>query len=164
MLSDVTGSGEVPGKMVAALLFLCIGFMIAVLYIDLVFDASALSYRDSSEPLSAAVLGPIATYYRYITRNPYLLMLVMLTALGCILAQIVYGLAPRWAAYASLSVMAANMLVAVSKVIPTAKRLAGGKDEVGLQSHMVHSMLPYHLALLAAVLLLAIVQLLALAV
>jgi hypothetical protein len=145
--------------MLAAVLFLCIGFMIAVLYIDLVFDVSGLPHRRSGEPLAPAILDPIATYYRYITRNPYLLMLIMATAAACIIAQIFYELVPRWIGYASLLLMVLNTLIAVLKVIPAAQRLASGKDTPELRSQMVHSMLPYHLLLLAAVLLLAAIQL-----
>ena len=64
-------------------LFLCIGFEIAVLYMDLVFDLSALPYRHTRAVLPGEVMGPIATYYRYITRNPYLLMFVLLTTAVC---------------------------------------------------------------------------------
>jgi hypothetical protein len=145
--------------MLLAVLFLCIGFMIAVLYIDLVFDFSVLSYRRTREPLPPAVLDPVATYYRYITRNPYLLMLIMLTAAACILAQLIYDLVPRWVGSASLSLTVLNSLVAVIKVIPTAQRLASGRDTAKERSQMVHSMLPFHLLLLVLVLLLALIQL-----
>jgi hypothetical protein len=147
--------------MLVAVLFLCIGFMIAVLYIDLVFDVSGLPHRRSRELLPAAVLDPIATYYRYITRNPYLLMFIMLTAAGCLVTQVVYGLVPRWVGYGSLVLMLLNALVAVLKVIPTAQRLAAGSDTAESRSRMVHSLLPYHLVLLASVLLLAVMQLIA---
>lgn len=139
-------------------LFLCIGFMIAVLYIDLQFDISALSHRRTEGPLPADVLEPIASYYRCITKNPYLLMFVMATTLTCILAQIVYGLVPRWAGYASLCLMGLSMSIGTFKVIPTAQRLAAGKDTVDAQTRMIHGMLPFHIVLLINILLLAAVQ------
>jgi hypothetical protein len=144
--------------MLAPPLFLCIGFMIAVLYIDLVFDMSALPHRRTGAPLPADVLDPIATYYRYITRNPYLLTFVMLTTTVCIVVEIVYGLVPRWAGYLSLFLMGLSMSAAVLKVIPAAQRLAAGKDTVEQQTHLVHGILPYHLVLLASILSLATVQ------
>ncbi len=142
----------------AEALFLCIGFMIAVLYMDLVFDLSALPHRRDKGPLPPEVLDPIAMYYRYITRNPYLLMFVMLTTLVCVIAQIVYRSVPRWAGYASLVLILVAMAGGTAKVIPTAQRLATAKDPVEARSRMVHSMLPFHLLLLISILLLAAVQ------
>jgi hypothetical protein len=139
-------------------LFLCIGFMIAVLYMDLVFDNSAVPHRRDKEPLPAEILKPIETYYRYITRNPYLLMFVMMTTLVCIVAQIVYEVVPRWAGYSSLFLIALAITTGTIKVIPTAQRLATGKDSVERQTRMVHSMFPSHVLLLISILLLAAVQ------
>jgi hypothetical protein len=139
-------------------LFLCIGFMIAVLYMDLVFDISALPHRRDKGPLPAHVLDPIAMYYRYITRNPYLLMFVMLTTLTCIIAEIVYRVVPPWAGYSSLVLIAFAMVGGTLKVIPTAQRLATGKDSVEQQTRMVHSIFPFHIMLLISILLLAAVQ------
>jgi hypothetical protein len=148
-------------NMLAAVLFLCIGFMIAVLYIDLVFDFSGLPHRRSGRPLAPAILDPIATYYRYITRNPYLLMFIMATAAACIVGQIFFELVPRWIGHASLLVIVLNTLIAALKVIPAAQRLASGRDNAELQSQIVHSLLPYHVVLLIAVLLLMVMQLIA---
>lgn len=139
-------------------LFLCIGFMIAVLYMDLVFDTSAVPHRRAEGPLPAHVLEPIAMYYRYITRNPYLLMFVMLTTLASIVAQIVYGLVPRWAGYASLFLILFAMVVGTLKVIPTAQRLAAANEPIEQQTRMVHSMFPSHILLLISILALAAVQ------
>ncbi len=144
--------------MLSVPVFLCIGFMVAVLYMDLVFDMSALPHRRSGAPLPAGVLDPIATYYRYITRNPYLLSFVMLTTTGCIVVQIVYALVPRWVGWVSLVLMTLAMSTAILKVIPTAQRLAAGQDAVEQQTRMVHSILPFHLMLLTCILLLAGVQ------
>jgi hypothetical protein len=139
-------------------LFLCLGFMIAVLYIDLQFDILALPHRRTTGPLSADVLEPIASYYRCITKNPYLLMFVMATTLICLIAEVKYDLVPRWAGYASLFLMALSMSVGTFKVIPTAQRLAAGKESVDEQTRMVHSIFPFHIVLLISILLLAAVQ------
>jgi hypothetical protein len=139
-------------------LFLCIGFMIAVLYIDLQFDILALPYRGAKGPLSTDVLEPIASYYRCITKNPYLLMFVMLTTLICLIAEVMYDLVPRWAGYTSLFLMGLSMSVGTFKVIPTAQRLAAGKDPVDEQTRMVRSIFPFHIVLLISILSLAAVQ------
>ena len=144
--------------MMQAPLFLCIGFMIAVLYIDLQFDILALPHRRASGPVPAGVLGQIATYYGVITKNPYLLMFVMMTTLICIIAEVVYDLVPRWAGYSSLLLIVLAMVVGVVKVIPTAQRLAADKDAAAERTRMVHGMFPAHILLLVTILLLTAVQ------
>src|SRR4051812_30755756 len=101
-------------------LFLCLGFMIAVLYIDLMFDISAAPYRKTNAAVPKPVLDSITHYYARITQNPYVLMFVMLTTAVCIGSEILYDLAPRWASYSSLFLMGLSMMTGTLKVIPTA--------------------------------------------
>src|SRR5436190_464806 len=68
-------------------LFGCIGFMLAVLYIDLTFDVSAAPYRRTGTTIPKEVLDPITNYYGRITQNPYVLMFVMLTTTLCIVTE-----------------------------------------------------------------------------
>lgn len=140
-------------------LFLCLGFMMAVLYIDLMFDVSAAPYRHTKAALPREVLDPITHYYGRITQNPYVLMFVMLTTTVCIVAQIVFGLAPRWVGYSSLFLMGLSMAAGTLKVIPTAQRLGAGKEPEEVRTGLVHGMLPFHLMLLTNVILLAAIQL-----
>ncbi len=139
--------------------FVCIGFMLAVLYIDLMFDVTAVPYRRTGKPLPGEVLDPITHYYGRITQNPYVLMFVMLTTTISLLLQIVYDLAPRWAAYSSLVLIVLAMVAGGVKVIPTAQRLGSRKDPEDVQTRLVHSMFPSHIVLLVCILLLAVVQL-----
>ncbi len=139
-------------------LSLCIGFMLAVLYIDLMFDLMALPHRRTAGVLPAHVLDSIAHYYGRITQNPYVLMFVMLTATCCLIAEIVYDLAPRWAAYSSLFLMAVSAVVAAGKVIPMAQRLSAGKDSAEERTRMIHAMLPFHLVLLVDIVALSAIQ------
>ena len=139
-------------------LFLCLGFMMAVLYIDLMFDVSAVPYRKTGAALPPAVLDPITHYYGRITQNPYVLMFVMLTTTICLGAEIYYNLAPRWAGYASLALMGLSMVTGTVKVIPTAQRLGSAQDSPEARTKMVHGMLPAHLVLLVNILLLTSIQ------
>jgi hypothetical protein len=139
-------------------LFLCLGFMMAVLYIDLMFDISAASYRKTNAALPKTVLDPITHYYGRITQNPYVLMFVMLTAVLCIGAEILYNLVPRWASYSSLFLMGLSMITGTLKVIPTAQRLGAGTDTEDERTRMIHSMLPFHLVLMVNILLLTAIQ------
>jgi hypothetical protein len=88
-------------------------------------------------------------------------MFVMLTTTVSLVAQLVYGLIPRWAAYASLAAMGLAMAAGIVKVIPTARRLASGKDPAEVQTRLVHGVLTAHVLLLACILVLAAIQLVA---
>lgn len=142
-------------------LFFCLGFMFAVLYIDMTFDGTARAHRHSGASLSPEVLGPIASYYKIITKNPLLLVCILTTALGSIIAQNYYGLVPKWAGYASLFLILATMLTGVLKIIPMAQRMAAGKDSVAEQTRIVHAMFPFHGVMMLNTFLLIAVQLLA---
>ena len=139
--------------------FVCVGFMLAVLYIDLMFDVTAVPYRRTGTTLPKEVLEPITRYYGRITQNPYVLMFVMLTTTVCLVAEVVYDLVPRWVGYTSLVLMGLAMLAGAGKVIPTAQRLASGKDPEDTQTRLIHSMFPAHAFLLICILLLAAIQL-----
>lgn len=136
----------------------CLGFCIAILYIDLVFDVTAVPYRRSDAALPAKVLTPIATYYRYVTRNPWLLIFVMSVAVACIVAQLRLRLVPAWVGYTSLAAFAVIALLAVARVIPRAQRLASGEESVEGQTRLAHGLLSYHLLFLVLVLALALLQ------
>lgn len=139
-------------------LFFCLGFCVAILYLDLVFDTSAVRYRQSRTALPAEVLGPITTYYRYVTRNPWLLIYVMTVAITCIVVELVAGLAPRWVAFASLAAFGLIALLAVARVIPGATRLASDEESVESRTRLAHGLFPYHLLFLVLILSLVLLQ------
>lgn len=140
-------------------LFFCLGFCVAILYLDLVFDVTTVPYRKTGRALPAEVLTPITTYYRYVTKNPWLLIFVMTVALTCIVAQLWLQLAPQWVGIASLVLFGATATLAVTRVIPGAQRLASGEDPAEQQTRLAHGMLVYHLVFLALVLALIALQL-----
>jgi hypothetical protein len=141
--------------------FVCVGFMLAILYIDLMFDVMAVPHRRSGTTLPKDVLDPITHYYGRVTQNPYVLIFVMLTTTIVLVLQIVYGLTPRWAAYTSLAAMGLAMVAGIVKVIPTAQRLASGKDPAEVQTRLIHSVFTAHALLLICILVLAAIQLVA---
>lgn len=141
--------------------FVCVGFMLAILYVDLMFDVMSVPYRRSGTALPKDVLEPITSYYRRVTQNPYVLMFVMLTTTICLVLQIVYGLTPRWAAYTSLAAMVAAMVAGIAKVIPAARRLASGTDSAEVQTRLVHGVFTAHVLLLGCIIVLAAIQLVA---
>ncbi len=139
-------------------LFLCIGFFIAVLYMDLVFDISALPYRNSKSSLPKEILEPIVMYYAYITKNPYLLVFCLLTAAGSIAAQIVFHQVKPAVGYASAVLIGSIMMLGMVKVIPAAQRLASRKDDAEKQSKIVRGLFPSHVVILILTLSLALLQ------
>jgi hypothetical protein len=52
---------------VSPILILCGGFLLAVLWMDLMFDVQVLRFRDATRELPEDVLGSIAAYYRRVT-------------------------------------------------------------------------------------------------
>ncbi|MFQ5349067.1 MAG: hypothetical protein ACE5EG_01340 [Thermoanaerobaculia bacterium] len=139
-------------------LFFCLGFCVAVLYLDLVFDVSAVPYRNTNTALPANILTPITTYYRYVTRNPWLLIFVMSVAITCIVAELLFGQAPRWVGYSSLAVFGLIALLAVARVIPWAQRLASGEESVEGQTRLAHGLFPFHMLFLILILSLVLLQ------
>jgi hypothetical protein len=138
-------------------LFFCLGFCIAIIYIDLVFDVSAVPHRKSIA-LPENVLTPIRTYYRYVTRNPWLLIFVMSVVLLCIVTQIRFRLTPSWVGYSSLVIFGIIALLSIARVIPGAQRLASGNENSEEQSKLAHGLVFYHLVFLVLVLVLVLLQ------
>jgi hypothetical protein len=116
-------------------------------------------HRSTRRPLPKEVLDPIVHYYGRVTRNPYVLMFVMMTAGVCLVVQAVEHLTPRWAAYSSLLVFAIATIPGVVKVIPGARRIASGREPADEQTRLVHTMFPAHAVILVCILVLALLQL-----
>jgi hypothetical protein len=100
----------------------CAGFLLAVLWMDLIFDSQVLRHRGE---LPESVLASIAAYYHRATTTSrpmsYLIAVVMLILLG--------ALAFQWAARPSLPLLVATalagapILLAAVHTVPAARRL-----------------------------------------
>ena len=75
------------------------GFLIAVLWFDLMFDTQMLAHRDAAVA-PEGVLASIAAYYRRVTTDASpmgrLVSVVMIVLIGSLIAQAVRGDAPVW--------------------------------------------------------------------
>src|SRR5216110_1970417 len=82
----------------SAVLTLTAGFLLAVLWFDLMFDVQVLGRRPVGEPLAEQVLASIAAYYRHVTTSArpmsYLVGLAMLVTMGGTLIQVFVGPGP----------------------------------------------------------------------
>src|SRR6516164_10052610 len=91
-----------------------VGFLLAVLWFDLMFDVQ--TRKSAADPLPPEVLASISAYYRRVTTEAYpmnrLVALVMLLTLMAIVAEIVEGVHPWWTGWVYLA-------LAGSGVVPT---------------------------------------------
>ena len=137
------------------------GFLLAVLWFDLMFDVQALRHRDGDLP--EEVLSSTAGYYRRVTTaaRPMnrLIAAVMVGTILAIIVQIVQGDAPRWAAVVSLVLTAAAISVAAVHTVPSAVRLGTRSDAIAGQSRLARSILRDHLFCSTAVAVVLLTQL-----
>jgi hypothetical protein len=137
------------------------GFLLAVLWFDLMFDVQALRHRDGDLP--EEVLSSTAGYYRRVTTaaRPMnrLIAAVMVGTIVAIIVQLVQGDAPRWAAVVSLALTAAAISVAAVHTVSSAMRLGTRSDAIAGQSRLARSILRDHLLCITAVAVVLLLQL-----
>jgi hypothetical protein len=145
-----------------ALLAACGGFLVAVLWMDLMFDVQVLRHRRSAE-LPEPVLASIAAYYRRVTTTAspmgHLVGAVMAVTLFALVVELVLGSGPRGAAWASLLLCAGPIGLAFARVLPNAVRLAARTDDARQQSALARSICRDHLVCLAGMTAFVAVQL-----
>ncbi|HEY1840531.1 MAG TPA: hypothetical protein VGG53_09965 [Mycobacterium sp.] len=110
-----------------SLLTACSGFLFAVLWMDLMFDAQVLRHRRAAGDLPESVLASIADYYRRavtgsrpMSRLIAVVMAVLLAALGF---RLIRGHDPGGLAVASTLLAATPVLLALTRTVPNAARL-----------------------------------------
>jgi hypothetical protein len=149
--------------MVSSLLLLCAGFLLAVLWMDLMFDVQALGQRN--EELPDEVLDSIATYYRRVTTRArpmgHVVGGLMLVGILILLYQTIRGAPPRWLGLVSLVLFGAPAALALLQVYPDAVRLGSRVDPALEQSRLARAILRGHLLCLGAMLVFVLLQLFA---
>jgi len=137
------------------------GFLLAVLWFDLMFDVQVLTHDERELP--EELLASIAGYYRRVTTaaRPMnrLIAAVMVATLAAIVAEIVNGDAPRPVAWASLVLAATPILLAGARTVPSAVQLGARGDTLDRQSALARSICREHLLCLAAIAALLVLQL-----
>jgi hypothetical protein len=137
------------------------GFLLAVLWFDLMFDVQALRHRDGDLP--EEVLASTASYYRRVTTaaRPMnrLIAAVMVVTIVAIIVQLVQGDVPRWAGVVSLVLTAAAISVAAVHTVPSAVQLGTRSDTIAAQSRLARSILRDHVLCIATVAVVLLVQL-----
>ena len=138
-----------------ALLTLGGGFLLAVVWMDLIFDVQALR-GSRKEPLPEPALASIANYDRRVTTDArpmnLLIGLVMVaTVLGTVAALFRGSAALGWRA-AALALGALPISLAQRRVFPNAVRLGARSDSPEQQSALARTIARDHVACFAAML------------
>jgi hypothetical protein len=139
------------------------GFLLAVVWFDLMFDVQVLRHRGRGPELPEEVLASIAAYYGRVTTaaRPMnrLVGAVMLATLAAIVVQLAEGDVPRWTAVTSLALAGLAVVVAATRTFPKAVRLGARSDPPAVQTRLARSICTDHLVCLAAMAALLTIQL-----
>lgn len=138
----------------SSLLAACGGFLLAVLWFDLMFDVQVLRQpRDSTLP--DETLASIAGYYRRVTIEARPMNRAvsgaMLIAVAGSLWQLFFGSASVWHALLALAAVVAPVVLAGVRVVPAAMRLGRQQDSIEKQSELAHAICRDHLLCLASI-------------
>ncbi len=119
----------------------CAGFLLAVLWMDLVFDAQVLRHRGTGE-LPEPVLASIAGYYHRATTTsrPMSLLIAafMLILLGALAFRAMRGNAD-WLLLASAALAGGPILLALFRTVPNAVRLGRRTGTPAEQSRLARA-------------------------
>ena len=129
------------------------GFLIAVLWFDLMFDVQTRKYI--GEQLPAEVLSSISAYYRRVTleawpMNRLIAVVMVLTLLG-IVVEIVHGADRSWVDWISFAAAASAIGLARVRTVPYAMRLGHAADSPDVQTRLARAIYRDHLCCLAAI-------------
>ena len=138
-----------------------LGFLLAVLWFDLMFDVQTRKHDD--EVLPPEVLASISAYYRRVTTDAApmnrLVALMMLVVLGAILAEIFADEISPWITWGSLALALFGFAVTRMRTLPNAIRLGQATDPPEVQSQLARSVFRDHAFGFARTLLLLALQL-----
>jgi hypothetical protein len=130
-----------------------LGFLLAVLWFDLMFDVQVLGHHDTALP--AEVVDSIAAYYRRVTTNARpmnrLIAFFMLVTVVSLIGEIVQGDVRVWAASLSLGWAAVGIGLAGARTVRNAQQLGSQLDPADEQSELARSILRDHIVCLVAI-------------
>jgi hypothetical protein len=137
------------------------GFLLAVLWFDLMFDVQVRGHDDAELP--EAVLASIAGYYRRVTTaaRPMnrLIAAVMLGTLLAIVLQLIRDDAPRWVSAVSAVAALVPIGLAARRTVPNAVRLGARADPIAMQIALARTIFRDHLFCVASIATLLVTQL-----
>jgi hypothetical protein len=137
------------------------GFLLAVLWFDLMFDVQVRAQPSGTLP--EAVLASIAGYYArvVVASRPMnrLIAVVMLATLAAIIVEIADGDDPAWVAWLSLVLATGAVVRARVRTVPDAVRFGRRSDSPEQQSALARSIYRDHVACFTAILAVLVLQL-----
>jgi hypothetical protein len=123
------------------------GFLLAVLWFDLMFDVQTRKY--AGDVLPPEVLISISSYYRRVTTDAYpmnrLVALVMVLTLAAICAEIAQDKNPWWIGWGSLALAGSGFIPTMMRTVPNARRLGSAKDSAEEQSRLARAICRDHM-------------------
>lgn len=135
-----------------AVMIACSGFLMAVLWMDLIFDVQVLAHRDAVE-LPEPVLASIAGYYHRATTTSrpmgHLIAVVMAILLVALAVRTASGLDPAWLVVTSVPLAVAPVLIALGRTVPNAIRLGKRAESPTIQTKLARSICAQHILFLA---------------
>jgi len=138
----------------ALLVTACGGFLLAVLWMDLIFDVQVLRHRRRPE-LPESVLASIASYYHRATTTSrpmsYLIALVMVVLLGVLGFGAMWRHDPGWLVITSAILAAFPVLLALRRTVPNAVRLGTRVDGAAEQTRLARAIFRDHVVCLGCV-------------
>lgn len=130
------------------LLTACAGFLLAVLWVDLMFDTQ-VRLRGGTDDTDRAAVDGVAGYYRRATTTSRpmsaLILVVMVTLLAALAVEAVTGAAPSWLLAMSAVCAGGPILLAVSRTVPNAVRLGRQDESTAEQIRLARSIHRDHL-------------------
>jgi hypothetical protein len=155
LLAGALGNNR-PMNIAAALLIACSGFLLAVLWMDLMFDAQARTAGRSGADLPESALASIAGYYRRaVTESRPMsrliagVMLLLLAALG---VRVAGRHDPAWLLALSALLAGAPILLALTRTVPNAARLGSRSGSPADQTALARAIWRDHLVCAAGML------------
>ena len=140
--------------MASRILTACGGFLFAVLWMDLMFDVQVLG-APADAPLPPPVLASIAAYYHRVTTTAWpmgpLIGIVMMIGVAAAVVNAIRGDGPLWRRVLPILLIAAPVALALGRVFPDAVRLGAAADPPLVQSELARSICHGHLACLASI-------------
>jgi hypothetical protein len=129
----------------------CAGFLLAVLWMDLIFDSQVLRHR-GAEVLPESVLDSISRYYLRATTTSrpmsYLIALVMVILLGSLAFRAFRGSDPVWLLVVSAVLAGIPIVLAMVRTVPNAVALGSRVGTPAEQSRLARAICRDHIVCL----------------
>ena len=136
------------------------GFLVAVLWFDLMFDVQTRGHRADTIPVE--ILDSISAYYRRVTTEArpmgLLVALVMGLTLFATIAEIAAG-ADRWVGWISAAATASAVGLARLRIVRNAVRLGSAKDPLEVRTRLARTIYRDHCYCFAGMSLVVMLQL-----